>query len=96
MAGRFKVVNLSCEGEGVIRCDRSSVLGNPFEMRNEDERAAVIEAFRRYLWLTMSHGFKPVQAAEADTYGYASVLFPIRCSAVAFPSLRRWNRRPDR
>lgn len=32
-----------------IRCDRISVLGNPFEMGNERQRDAVCDAFDEYL-----------------------------------------------
>jgi Domain of unknown function (DUF4326) len=32
------------------RIDRTSVLGNPFFLREENERAAVIQAYRKYLW----------------------------------------------
>lgn len=47
-----------------IRCDRSSILGNPFEMRWELERPTVVEGFRRYLWLVAEHGYTPQDAAQ--------------------------------
>lgn len=40
--------NLRQTTEG-IRCDRTSVLGNPFHMRSEKERLNVVKAYKRYL-----------------------------------------------
>jgi len=37
-----------------IKVDRSSVLGNPFEMRGEGDRASVIQAYRLWLWRNIS------------------------------------------
>ncbi|UJB72745.1 DUF4326 domain-containing protein (plasmid) [Acaryochloris sp. 'Moss Beach'] len=44
------VINL-CHNRNVEghRCDRASVLGNPFHMFQEAERTAVVAAFREYL-----------------------------------------------
>ena len=42
------IANLRQTTEG-IRCDRISVLGNPFHMRSEEERLDVVKAYKRYL-----------------------------------------------
>lgn len=47
-----------------IRVDRSSPLGNPFDLRGEDERLDVIEGYRRYLWYLIRDGKRPVIAAH--------------------------------
>lgn len=47
-----------------MRCDRASVLGNPFDLRNESERDAVVEGFRFYLELVARREWEPVRAAE--------------------------------
>ena len=60
--------NLSPSLPGVIdvRCDRSSPLGNPFVMRNETEREAVVKAHKVYLWtLWKEQGIPP----DIRTYG---------------------------
>ena len=49
------VGNLKNTREG-IRCDRSSVLGNPFELEREEDRPKVIEGFRKWLWACLNHG----------------------------------------
>jgi hypothetical protein len=41
------IANLRNTKEG-IRCDRSSFLGNPFEMRTEAERDSVCDAYDEY------------------------------------------------
>jgi hypothetical protein len=43
------IVNLS-RTKSCIPLDRTSVLGNPFWMRNESEREAVIQAYRVWLF----------------------------------------------
>lgn len=48
-----------------IRCDRSSVLGNPFQMKDESERDAVVEGFRIYLNKVALKGIDPDIAAIA-------------------------------
>jgi hypothetical protein len=45
-----------------IRCDRSSVLGNPFHMRSPSERLPVIDSFRKYLWLVAVEKKEPYVA----------------------------------
>ncbi len=57
------VGNLRRITEG-IRCDRRSVLGNPFEMRSETDRMAVIKAFRLYLNAVDRKSCDPVDAAK--------------------------------
>jgi hypothetical protein len=47
-----------------IRCDRSSFLGNPFDMKSESERVKVCEGFRKYLWAILGHGRSPKDAAN--------------------------------
>ncbi|ABW33162.1 DUF4326 domain-containing protein [Acaryochloris marina] len=42
------------------RCDRASVLGNPFHMFQESERLAVVAAFREYLHEVANLGANPV------------------------------------
>lgn len=46
-----------------IRCDRGSVLGNPFHMENEAQRDAVVEGFRIYLDKVALRGIDPDIAA---------------------------------
>lgn len=49
-----------------VRCDRSSPLGNPFDLTNKKDvamRRRVIEGFRQYLW-KVHQGAEPVAAAE--------------------------------
>jgi len=38
------------KGYECIRCDRASVLGNPYEFKNESYRESCIKAYRRWLW----------------------------------------------
>ena len=52
--------NRNAEGH---RCDRASVLGNPFHMFHESERTAVVAAFREYLHQVANLGFNPVDVA---------------------------------
>ena len=33
-----------------VRCDRSSVLGNPFQLRSEEERDMVCQQYKLWLW----------------------------------------------
>jgi hypothetical protein len=61
------VGNLRRSTEGVI-CDRRSILGNPFEMRVESERMAVILAFRLYLNAVDRKGRDPVGSAKSIAY----------------------------
>lgn len=49
--------NRNVEGH---RCDRASVLGNPFHMFHEAERTAVVAAFREYLHEVANLGANPV------------------------------------
>lgn len=58
----YTVVNLKTTKMG-IRCDRASVLGNPFDLRNESERDAVIQAYRKYLWEVVHTWEDPVNSA---------------------------------
>lgn len=60
----WTVGNLRNTQEG-IKCDRTSPLGNPFEMRSESERDAVVKAFRHYLWLVACCWEDPLTAATA-------------------------------
>lgn len=60
----YTVANLRVQKQGV-RCDRASVLGNPFDLRNESERDAVIQAFRKYLWEVCHVWEEPEHAAMA-------------------------------
>jgi len=46
-----------------IRCDRFSILGNPFVMRTPSDRMPVIKAFRKYFWLVLQE-MEPVNAAK--------------------------------
>jgi len=55
-----------------IRCDRSSFLGNPFDMKRETDRGKVCDGFRMYLWVIVRQGrsassasLSPVDAANA-------------------------------
>ena len=47
-----------------IRCDRSSFLGNPFDLKSEADRASVCDGFKKYLWSIVGHGRSPVDAAN--------------------------------
>lgn len=38
------------KGYECIRCDRATVLGNPYEFKHESYRDASIKAYRRWLW----------------------------------------------
>jgi hypothetical protein len=58
----MEVVNLKRDKQ-CIRCDRSSVLGNPFDLKAEAERGAVIQGFRQYLWAIIQ-GSEPLNAAK--------------------------------
>lgn len=59
--------NRNVEG---YRCDRASVLGNPFHMFQESERMAVVAAFREYLHEVANLGANPVDVVPglADKY----------------------------
>lgn len=48
-----------------IRCDRSTHLGNPFDLRNEGERDLICDGFRKYLWAVLGHGRSPNDAATS-------------------------------
>jgi Domain of unknown function (DUF4326) len=45
---QITVANLKITKDG-IRCDRTSVLGNPFHMKSELDRILVVKLFREYL-----------------------------------------------
>ena len=47
------------------RCDRKSVLGNPFDMRAERDRPLVCKAFRHYLYRVAVMRQCPNEAAHA-------------------------------
>ena len=53
MNNYIQVVNLrNCKPEAGwldIKCDRSTVLGNPFELKGEDSREAVVHAHKQWL-----------------------------------------------
>ena len=59
--------NRNVEG---YRCDRTSVLGNPFHMFQESERTAVVAAFREYLHEVANLGANLVDVVSglADKY----------------------------
>lgn len=49
----MQIINLSKfngDLKQVVKCDRSSILGNPFLVGNGKTRAHVISAFREWLW----------------------------------------------
>lgn len=58
----MQVVNLA-KTKDCVRCDRTSILGNPFKMQQECDRTLVIKAFREYLFLITLHRVQPVTAA---------------------------------
>ena len=68
---KIKVVNLrknrSVQG---YRCDRTSVLGNPFHMFAEPERDAVVSAFREYLHEVANKGASPVEVVPGLAQKY--------------------------
>lgn len=49
-----------------IKCDRTSALGNPFELDKSkvSSRSQVIEGFRRYLYLVDTKKKEPTEAAD--------------------------------
>jgi len=56
-----------------IKCDRTTALGNPFEIRNEEERDRVCDGFERHLYLINQCFCSPVEAAKrvAEEMGLA-------------------------
>ena len=50
---------------------RPSVLGNPFVVNNERDRAKVIEWYRRWLWRKLNEGDKAVMASLQDLLAQA-------------------------
>lgn len=59
--------HLSHSTKTQVRVDRSSVLGNPFEMLMESERDKVCEAFQEYFDLVM-RGHNPSLKEIAEKY----------------------------
>jgi hypothetical protein len=63
----MKVINLKNHRKGVVRCDRVTPLGNPFELKDKDdaaERNQVILGFRRYLFRVVWRNEDPSAAAK--------------------------------
>lgn len=58
----MQIKNLRRHSEGV-RCDRNTIYGNPFDMRNERERNAVCDGYEKYFWLIVDSGKSPRDAA---------------------------------
>lgn len=57
-----------------IRVDRLSVLGNPFELKDESQRDAVIAAYRKWLWeniKVMENGFDTQNPVPVNIYNLA-------------------------
>lgn len=55
---KITVANLRDTKEG-IRCDRISMLGNPFQMESELDRILVVKAFREYLHAVTTNDEEP-------------------------------------
>lgn len=66
----FTVGNLRNTKAG-IRCDRTSILGNPFLMSTEENRDVAVKAYREYLYLVACTWEDPECAAKeiAEKYG---------------------------
>jgi Domain of unknown function (DUF4326) len=66
------VANLQNTKEG-IRCDRISMLGNPFVLESELDRKRIVEMFRQYLYgITMFDEEPSTMAAQlSDRYAMA-------------------------
>jgi hypothetical protein len=66
----MQVVNVSVYGgvekakkKGVIYCGRPSTLGNPYPLKNEADRAAVLEQYREWLLFMVADNDEPVMDA---------------------------------
>ena len=59
----IKTVHLKKEPD-CFKVDRSSILGNPFELVNEKERERVCLAHKEYLRLILKEGYRPKDAAH--------------------------------
>lgn len=46
-----------------LNCDRQSVMGNPFKLTNESERANVIAAYRDYIRAVIYNNYDPLGIA---------------------------------
>ncbi|QIW88573.1 hypothetical protein [Pseudanabaena phage PA-SR01] len=57
-----------------IRCDRASVLGNPFELVDERFRDEVVEAWRSYLKLAIRYKNKGNGALVVEPYQITTAL----------------------
>ncbi|NJR32250.1 MAG: DUF4326 domain-containing protein [Chamaesiphon sp. CSU_1_12] len=66
---QINVGNLRTTTQG-IRCDRSSFLGNPFQMETENDRHATIKAFRQYLKMTAIDLQEPSIVASQVSIAY--------------------------
>ncbi|MEY3302397.1 MAG: hypothetical protein RLZZ139_769 [Cyanobacteriota bacterium] len=69
--------------ESDIRCDRASVLGNPFELINEESRPAVLAAHKAYLKLVIKH--------KNSGFGHL-VVEPSQVGVIDIPTSEKWKR----
>ncbi len=90
----MRVASLKDTKDG-IRCDRSSIMGNPFEMKKESDRPLVIEACRRYLWLVLCCGYNPEDAIEIVCRSLPVAVSPKRKRCSANELLRAIDSIPD-
>lgn len=60
---KITIGNLRNKDTTGLRCDRSSVLGNPFEMKTEDQRNPACDAFGQYFDLVVG-GVEPADAVK--------------------------------
>jgi hypothetical protein len=74
------IANLRNTKEGV-RCDRSSILGNPFEMRAEAERDPVCDAYDEYFY-TMA----------TNLNANASIIAYNLCKKYGLTLSKKWKR----
>ena len=70
---------------GGIAIGRKTALGNPFHLRNESDRAAVVEGYRRYLACILVQGLEPDSAASNVVAGNPSLVI---ATTWTRPSLR--------
>jgi len=55
--------NLKDTLKGIL-CDRSTYLGNPFDLKKEKDRDKVCDAFDQYFNLILDKGLEPILAAN--------------------------------
>jgi len=81
-----------------IRCDRSTFLGNPFDLKNETDRGRVCDGFKKYLWAIVGHGHTPVRAADAIALCMGLPISPrwqAPTTAQFLSALKRIEQAPD-